>query len=324
MQHTPERHGFRLGLAALTAAASLGGTAACRNETPAAQDKPNTRVATGAPAPAPVAGQAEARARLRDLERSYRGRIGVYALDTGTGKTISYRDQESYPMLSTFKAMAAAAVLTKARRSEPGLLDRRIHWTPADEVPTSPVTRGRGARGMTVAQLCEAAVTRSDNTAGNLILRQIGGPRGLTAYLRSLGDRRSRLDRWETGLNLWRPGERRDTTTPASMGLNLWKVTLGAPLAAPDRERLNGWLRANTTGGARIAAGLPDDWTVGDKTGTSNRYGAANDIAVAWPPSGAPLIIAIYTNRKAADGTTDNTVIARTATIAARGLGRLP
>jgi beta-lactamase class A len=329
MQQTPEtipapKRRIRLALAALTAAALFGGASACGTGTaPAGQVAARTGTGAGTATAAPAAGQTEARAALRDLERSYQGRIGLYALDTGTGKTISHRDQESFPMLSTFKAMASAAVLDKARRSDPGLLDRRIHWTSADEVDYSPITGGHGAEGMTVAELCRAAITHSDNTAGNLILRQIGGPAGLTRYLRSLGDHRSRLDRWETDLNIWRPGERRDTTTPASMGRDLHRVTLGDALHEADRARLNGWLRANTTGGARIAAGLPDDWTVGDKTGTAGGYGAANDIAVAWPPSGAPLVIAVYTNRKAAGGTTDDTVIKRTATIAARGLGRL-
>jgi beta-lactamase class A len=218
---------------------------------------------------------------------------------------------------------AAAAVLRKARRGDPGLLDRVIRYTRADLVNHTPITEKHVDSGMTVAQLCRAAVTYSDNTAGNLLLRQLGGPRGLTRFFRSLGDRDSRLDRWETDLSVWRPGERRDTTKPAAIAANLRKLTVGRALHPRDRVQLNRWLRANTTGGKRIRAGLPKSWTVGDKTGTGFFHGAANDIAVATPPRGAPIVIAIYTTRRARDAAKHEATIAKAATILARGLGRL-
>ncbi|MFI6683913.1 class A beta-lactamase [Streptomyces sp. NPDC050485] len=258
---------------------------------------------------------------LKRLEATHQVRIGAYALDTVTGRTLTYRGDEKFPSLSTFKAMVCAAVLDRGRRSEPGLLKKVVHWKQSDEVPTSPVTEGQGEKGMTVAQLCHAAITRSDNTAGNLLLDQIGGPRGLTRYYRSLGDPVSRLDRREPELNYWKPGEQRDTTTPAAMGRDLGKVSLGNGLVPKDRAQLNCWLRATVTGGERIRAGLPKDWTVGDKTGTSDSYGAANDIAIAWPPSGHPVIIAIYTNHTTADAKADNAAIAATAKALVRGLG---
>ncbi|WP_440088342.1 class A beta-lactamase [Streptosporangium sp. LJ11] len=273
---------------------------------------------------APAPGQIRAAKELRALEASFKGRIGAYAVDTATGATIGHRSGERFPMLSTFKAMAAAAVLHRARTSEPGLMDKVVRWTAADLREHSPVTGKHVKDGLTVARLCEAAVTRSDNTAANMLLRQIGGPAGLTRYLRTLKDPISRLDRWETELNDWSPKERRDTTTPASMGRDLRAVTVGNALHAKDRERLNAWLIANTTGDARIRAGLPRTWTIGDKTGTSSRYGAGNDIAVVWPGrSAAPVIMSIYTNRRTADGAVDDKVVAKTATILARGLGRL-
>ncbi|MFE9119985.1 class A beta-lactamase [Streptomyces sp. NPDC007172] len=258
---------------------------------------------------------------LRQLEASHDVRIGAYALDTVTGRFVSYRGGESFPSLSTFKAMACAAVLDRARRTEPGLLDKVVHWKASDEVANSPVTQGQGAKGMTVAELCRAAITRSDNTAGNMVLHQIGGPQGMTRYYRSLGDPVSRLDRWEPELNDWRPGERRDTTAPAAMGRDLAKTSLGCALAPADRDTLNTWLRGTVTGGERIRAGLPKDWTVGDKTGTTDAYGSAHDIAVAWPKSGHPVIIAVYTNHAAAEAPADNAVIASTASELVRGLG---
>lgn len=268
-------------------------------------------------------GGAAWRAELRELERVYAGRIGAFAVDTGTGATVSHRADERFPLLSTFKVLAAAAILHRARRHDPGLLERLIRWTEADLVPYSPITSLHVADGLTVAELCWAAIAHSDNTAGNLLIKQIGGPEGLTRYARRLGDARTRLDRWETELNDWAPDDPRDTTTPAAMGRNLQRLTLGDALDTPDRLRLVGWLRESVTGGARIRAGLPADWDIGDKTGTGPTYGAANDIAFAQPPTGAPLIISIYTNRSAPDRPNDNAVIADTATILARALGRL-
>ncbi|WP_169981323.1 class A beta-lactamase [Microbispora sp. H10836] len=271
----------------------------------------------------PAAAEATPAAALRALETSFKGRIGAYAIDTATGKTIGYRAGERFALASTFKAVAAAAVL--ARTTDRELTKKVVHWT-ADEVkPYSPETGKHVKDGMTLAELCRAAIIYSDNTAGNMLLKRIGGPEGLTRYFRTLKDPISRLDRWETELNEWSPKERRDTTTPASIARDLRALTAGDALGAKDRSRLLGWLRDNTTGDARIRAGLPKTWIVGDKTGTGGTYGTANDIAVVWPEKGAaPIIMAIYTNRLAADGSGDDKVVAKTATVLARGLGRLP
>lgn len=273
----------------------------------------------------PSYGEAEARRKLRALEAAFKGRIGAYAVDTASGKTVAYRSGERFPLLSTFKAVAAAAVLHKARTSDPGLMDRVVRWSRDDLKPHSPITEKHVGDGMTVARLCEAAIRYSDNTASNMLLKQIGGPAGLTRYFRTLQDPISRLDRWESELNDWNPKERRDTTTPESMARSLHAVTIGDALDAKDRDRLNGWLTANTTGDARIRAGLPKDWTIGDKTGTGGSYGTANDIAVVWPAeAAAPIVMAIYTNRRAADAPGDDKIVAETAAILVRGLGRLP
>jgi beta-lactamase class A len=188
--------------------------------------------------------------------------------------------------------------------------------------PNSPITEKHLDTGLTVAELCDAAIRYSDNTAGNMLLKQLSGPAGLTRYLRSLGDRVSRLDRWEIELNDWTPGEKHDTTTPANMGADLREVTVGNELVKKDRERLIGWLKDNTTGDARIRAGLPG-WTVGDKTGSDGAK--ANDVAIAWPPgSSAPVIFSIFTYRLDLDAPRDDKVVADTAAILARGLGKTP
>ncbi|MEV5976943.1 class A beta-lactamase [Streptomyces sp. NPDC052114] len=238
----------------------------------------------------------DTRRRLRELEKSYPGRIGVHALHTGTGATVGYRADERFAIASTFKVLAAAAILRRAREQEPGLLDVLIRYGRDDLVAHSPRTEMHLETGMTVRELCDATITYSDNAAANLLMRRIGGPSGITEFARSIGDSHTRLDRWETDLNTNIPGDRRDTTTPAAMTGNLRGLVLGDALHPRDRDQLIRWLLENTTGDKRIRAGLPEGWRVGDKTG-SPAYGGVNDVAVAWPPRRAPLVVSVYTTR---------------------------
>ena len=219
-------------------------------------------------------------------------------------------------MCSTFKWLAAAEVLSRVDRGTESLA-RRIEFTPADLVPYSPVTSKHvGAPGMTLAGICEAAITLSDNTAGNLLLDSMGGPAGLTAFARSLGDRYTRLDRREPELNEAIPGDPRDTTTPAAMLHDMHALLVGAALSQASRAQLVEWMVATSTGDARLRAGLPDGWRVGDKTGTSNN-GVANDVAIAWPPGRAPLLVTAYYAEADTDGDTRNAVLAEVGRIAA-------
>jgi beta-lactamase class A len=196
-------------------------------------------------------------------------------------------------MCSTFKFLAAACVLARVDKKEERL-DRRVTFAESDLVTYSPVTKDRvGAGGMSVAELCEAAMTLSDNSAGNLLLASFGGPAGLTAFARSLGDDVTRLDRTETALNEATPGDPRDTTSPAAMLETMRKLVVGDALSAAAREQLIAWLIANKTGDKRLRAGLPKDWRVGDKTGSGD-HGVANDIGIAWPPGRAPIIVSAY------------------------------
>ena len=233
------------------------------------------------------------KARLAAIEKKSGGRLGVAILDTDSGQLETHRPDERFPFCSTFKFLAAALVLARVDRGEERL-DRRIVFAQRDLVTYSPATEKHvDGDGMSVADICEAAVTLSDNTAGNLMLASFGGPAGLTAFLRSLGDPVSRLDRIETALNEARPGDPRDTTTPAAMLGNMQKLLLGDVLSQAARERLIGWLVASKTGDARLRAGLPAGWRVGDKTGSGNN-GASNDVAIVWSPGRKPLLIAAY------------------------------
>jgi beta-lactamase class A len=217
----------------------------------------------------------------------------VYALATGTGATVAYRADERFAFCSTFKTLAAAAVLHGNPLSH---LDKGVTYTRADVNSISPITKDHIATGMTIRQLCDAAIRYSDGTAGNLLMRDIGGPARLTAYLRGLGDAVSRMDDYEPKLNRIRPHDLRDTTTPRAIAADHQKLVLGDALPADRRALLKDWLERSTTGAKRIRAGLPKGWAVADKTGTGD-YGRANDIAIMWPPHTAPLVAAIMSDR---------------------------
>jgi beta-lactamase class A len=272
---------------------------------------PTVPVAPPTPAPAPRTD------RLPELEQRFDARLGVYALDTGSGRELAHRADERFAMCSVFKALAAAAVL---QRTPPEYLEKRVHFTEADFVDPSPVAERHLADGMTVGELCDAAVRYSDNTAGNLLLADVGGPPGITAFARSLGDEVTRLDRTEPELNTAIPGDERDTTTPRAIAGSFRALVLGDHLDPADRARFTDWLVGNTTGDERIRAGLPAGWRVGDKTGTGS-YGTANDVAVVWPPGAAPIVVAVLTSRATEDATRDNALLAEAAAVVAQELG---
>ncbi|MFE9104282.1 class A beta-lactamase [Actinomadura geliboluensis] len=316
---------MRPGVAAFTASALLGGLAYATGAVADEQSTSGIAVRTGSSGPS----GSDLNQMLQELEKSYNGRIGAVGIDLGTGRTVGYRGAERFPFNSMFKVFACAAVLSKARTNDPGLMDRVVRWKAADMAGltgNSPETTEYTDTGMTPAQLCRAGITKSDGFAGNTLLKQIGGPRGLTEFFRATGDRTSRLDRPEPTLTEWEPGEVRDTTTPAAAARTFTELTTGKTLHVRDRARLVGWLKASLTGATRIRAGLPEDWTIGDKTGTggASNHGTANDVAIVWTPgSKAPMILSVFTNRNTDDTAHDDKVIASTATALAKALGRL-
>lgn len=246
---------------------------------------------------------------IKQLELKSGGRLGVSVLDTTTGVPIHYKGDERFPMCSTFKVLAAAAILKDAG-SKLERLERRIRIEQTDIVENSPVTREHvGGEGMSLRELCDAAMTRSDNTAGNVLLKNIGGPAGLTSFARSLGDKMTRLDRTETELNEAALGDPRDTTTPNAMAANLRRLLLGDVLLPQGRDQLGKWLMANKTGDSRLRAGLPQGWRVGDKTG-AGEHGTTNDVAIVWPPERSPLIVAVYLTGATLDPNGRNDLIA--------------
>lgn len=227
------------------------------------------------------------------LESRHGGRLGVAVLDTATGQASGYRMRERFAMCSTHKVLLVAAVLSRVDAGSERL-ERRVDYGADDLLDYAPVTRSHVRDGaMTVGELAAAAIRYSDNTAANLLLAGVGGPRGLTHYLRSLDDHVTRIDRNEPSLNTNLPGDVRDTTTPAAMVDTMRKLLVGNALSVDSRRQLLQWLAGNTTGDAKLRAGLGPAWKVGDKTGSGGR-GASSDVAIVWPPGRSPLLVAVY------------------------------
>lgn len=269
----------------------------------------------------PLAAGAEATPPNPDfvaLERALHGEIGLAAIDSATGRTVGHRDEQRFPMCSTFKVVLAAAMLARADAT-PGLLEQPLALPRERLVNYAPITSKHLDGEMSMAELCAAALQYSDNMAANTLLREIGGPTGLTHFARSLGDRRFRLDRWETELNSAVPGDDRDTTTPLAMARTLQKLLLQDGLSRTRQDQLRDWMLGNTTGDERIRAAVPAGWRVADKTGTGD-YGSANDVAVLYPPGRAPIVLVIYTRQATENAKARSDIIARAAKIALAAL----
>ncbi|MDM5427830.1 class A beta-lactamase Bla1 [Bacillus mycoides] len=250
------------------------------------------------------------------LEKKFDARLGVYAIDTGTNRTIAYRSNERFAFASTYKALAAGVLLQQNSTEK---LNEVITYTKDDLVEYSPVTEKHVDTGMTLGQIAEAAVRSSDNTAGNILFNKIGGPKGYEKALRQMGDRVTMADRFETELNEAIPGDIRDTSTAKAIATNLKAFTVGNALPADKRKILTEWMKGNATGDKLIRAGVPTDWVVGDKSGAGS-YGTRNDIAIVWPPNRAPIIIAILSSKDEKEATYDNKLIADAAEVIVKAL----
>jgi beta-lactamase class A len=300
----------RASLAALTVVAliPLGG---CSSNDDDATEAPSE---TSAPSSTPADISAD---EFEALESTYDARLGVYAVDTGTGQEIQHRADERFGHASTFKALLCGVVLQQNSIAD---LDRVVTYTSDDLVSWSPITERNVDAGMSIGDLCEAAVSYSDNTATNVLLDEIGGPGGLQEALRENGDDVIRTDRYEVEMSEAAPGDTRDTSTPRSIGTSLRTFVLDDALPEDKRAILTDWLVDNTTGADLIRAGVPDDWVVGDKTGNGG-YGTRNDIAVAWPPDGDdPVVIAVLSSRDQEGADHDDQLIADAAAVVVAAL----
>ncbi|MBB4931449.1 beta-lactamase class A [Lipingzhangella halophila] len=262
----------------------------------------------------PDRGQYEA--EFERLQEEYDARLGVYALDTGSDTAVTHRPDERFAYASTFKPLACGAVLEQRSLEE---MEEVVHYDAEDLVEYSPITEEHVDEGMTLVEVCDAAIRYSDNTAGNLLFRELGGPEGLQEALEGLGDKVTQVDRIETDLNEAKPGDSRDTTTTEAFAANLREYVIGDTLPEEERDLLREMLVENTTGDDVIRAGVPEDWEVGDKTGSPG-YGGRNDIAIAWPPDGEPVILSIMSSRDEKDAERDDALIAEAAEVAVDAL----
>nr|WP_042188792.1 class A beta-lactamase [Kibdelosporangium sp. MJ126-NF4]CEL18465.1 Beta-lactamase class A [Kibdelosporangium sp. MJ126-NF4] len=295
---------------ALLTAVALAPLAGCTSQT----TPPAPPAVSSAPSSAPPPPDAA----LVEVERKFDARLGMFALNTATGVTVTHRADERFAFCSTFKGLAAAAVLHRNPMSH---LDTIVRYGKGDLLKSAVITSQHVTTGMTIRDLCDAAIRYSDGTAGNLLLRELGGPQQLTEYLRGLGDSVTRMDRTEPAIVEATPGDPRDTASPRALGTDYQKIVLGDVLPEDKRAFLRDLLERNTTGAQRIRAGLPPDWRVADKTGTGD-YGTINDIAVVWPPGAAPLVIAVMSSKAAKDAKYDQALIAQAASHAATVLTR--
>lgn len=304
---------------AATATLSLGCATTGEQDAGSTGTAPDRRTTSGGPTASSPAtptcatgGQAALGDGLDRLERREGGRVGVHLLDTGTGESVGHRQDERFAFASTVKALLAAVVLD--RLPEAGL-ERRLRWTEADLVDYSPVTEQHVDGGLTVAEVLEAAVTVSDNTAANLLLELVGGPAGLDRALAEVGDETTEAVRTEPTLNDFTPGDPRDTSTPRALAESLAAFAVGDALGEGDRQVLVDLLRRNTTGDDLVRAAAPEGWVVGDKTGTAD-WGTRNDIAVLEPPGREPIVLAVLTRGETADAEPRDALVAEVARIA--------
>jgi len=311
------RRAASLGVASLGVAVTLT-LAACAQHDPTPPAPPTASTpAPGAPSTAatpPATVSADLSPTVADdfanLEAAYDARVGVYAVDTGSGATLGYRADERFAYASSIKALLAAGVLLAIDD-----LDRVITYGPDVLVPNSPETERNLATGMSIRDLAEAAVRVSDNAATNLLLAELGGPAAFGETLARIGDTTTLPVRTEPALNEATPGDTRDTSTPRALATSLRAVTLGGVLDSERAVTLIDWMTDNPTGDTLIRAGTAMDAVVADKSGAGG-YGTRNDIAVVWPASGDPIVIAVLTSRDDANAERDDQLVADAAVIA--------
>ncbi|WCE02978.1 class A beta-lactamase [Pseudoxanthomonas sp. JBR18] len=252
---------------------------------------------------------------LAALEQISGGRLGVTLLDVGTGRRLGRRQDERFPMCSTFKALLAAHVLSLADAGTLSL-DERIPIGQAQMMSWAPVSERHLGKDLSVRDLCRAIVTLSDNPAANLLLKRVGGPPALTAFLRKQGDAVTRNDRYEPEMNRFTPGDPRDTTSPAAMAASLARFAVGDGLSAGSRAQYADWLIDNQTGDDCLRAGLGKRWRVGDKTGNNGRD-TRNDLAVLWPRAGGtPWVLVALLQGARVDEAQRDAVLARVGALA--------
>ncbi|WP_088561838.1 class A beta-lactamase [Arboricoccus pini] len=225
------------------------------------------------------------------IEQRHGGRLGVFAVDTGSNRALAHRSDERFLMCSTFKGLLGALILARVDQGKESL-QRRVTYSEQDLIFTSPITKTNVAKGqMSVEDLLEAMLVYSDNTAAILLMRSAGGPAALTQFLRGIGDTVTRSDRYEPKSNQYDGAL--DTTSPRAIIGSAYQILIGNVLTPASRARLESGMIACKPGVRRIRASLPASWSIGDRPG-ENVTEESNDYAIVRPPGRAPLLIATY------------------------------
>lgn len=247
---------------------------------------------------------------LQQQENQLNARIGMAVVNAQGESVFGYRQDERFPLTSTFKTLACAALLERLQK-DGGSLDQQVTIQPDELLDYAPITKNYLAPAtLSLRTLCAAAVSYSDNTAGNRILAYLGGPQAITQFMRRLGDNVTRLDRTEPTLNEAMPGDARDTSSPKSMAAGLQKILTSNTLTPANRATLDSWMREDKVGDALLRATLPQGWSIADKTGAGG-HGSRAIIAAVYPPQQAPFYVAIYITRTEATMPMTNTAIAQ-------------
>jgi beta-lactamase class A len=250
--------------------------------------------------------------QLKKLEKEVDGKIGVYAINTNNNQIIAYRADERFPVQSTLKLIGVSALLKESHNNK-NLLQEKIHYTKNDLMFWHPITGKYVKDGMTLEALSEAAISYSDNPAINLIMKKLGGPKSITNFAKSFGNKSFNIENYEGDLNS-NPKNNKDTSTPKDMAISVQRLTLGNILTMSERDKLVTWMRNNVAGNKRIRSGVPIGWVVADKTGSGD-YGVANDIGILWSPLCKPIVLAIYTAGNKKDAKRREDIIASTTSM---------
>jgi len=250
--------------------------------------------------------------KLQNLEKSFDGKIGVYAINTNNNQIIAYRADERFPVQSTLKLIGVSALL-KNSNGDKNLLQEKIHYTKSDLISWHPITGKYSNSGMTLEALSAAAISYSDNPAINLIMKKLGGPQAVTDFAHTIGNRSFNIEHYEGNLNS-NPNTMQDNSTPKDMAISVQKLLLGNVLTPSQRTQLVKWMRDNTVAYKRIRAGVPLGWVVADKTGSGD-FGIANDIGILWSPTCKPIVLSIYTVRNKQDAKKREDIVASTTRI---------
>ncbi|MDU2310145.1 MAG: class A beta-lactamase [Staphylococcus epidermidis] len=223
---------------------------------------------------------------LNNLEKKYNANIGVYALDTKSGKEVKFNADKRFA----------------------------LHINKDDIVAYSPILEKYVGKDITLKELIEASMKYSDNTANNKIINEIGGIKKIKKRLKKLGDKVTNPVRYEIELNYYSPKSKKDTSTPAAFGKTLNKLIANGKLSKKNKNFLLDLMLNNKNGDTLIKDGVPKDYKVADKSGQAITYASRNDVAFVYPKNQSePIILVIFTNKDNKSDKPNDKLISETA-----------